>query len=268
MRNSLLFPPASSALGVGIGLVLLAISSNASAHQVDAPGDHRHGTYEYDYTKNRSKQWAAFELRFGPYKPRVDSEFSGVTPYEDAFGSKASFSVGFEGSFQALRIPYFGTLGPGLGIHWFRKSGIAQFEPGAPPEIGESQHENSLWILPMYGVAVLRVDVLARELRFPLVPYAKGGFAWAFWESRDAGSVSVGDDGKKARGIETGLQAQLGLMFLLNPLAPQAAIDMDNHSGINNAYVFAELFLSDVDSFGSGMQVGAQTWFAGLALEY
>jgi hypothetical protein len=120
----------------------------------------------------------------------------------------------------------------------------------------------------MYGVAVLRVDVLAKEFRFPLVPYAKGGFAWAFWESRDAGSVSLGDDEAKARGIETGLQAQLGLMFLLNPLAPQAAIDMDNHSGINNAYVFAELFLSDVDSFGSGMQVGAQTWFAGLALEY
>jgi hypothetical protein len=88
------------------------------------------------------------------------------------------------------------------------------------------------------------------------------------WESRDARSVSEAAEGDKARGIETGLQAQLGLMLHLNPLSPQAAVDMDAASGVNNAYLFAEWWISSVNSFGSGMQVGTNTWMAGLAVEY
>lgn len=248
-----------------LSLVLLSsLSTPAFAHQVDAPGDHHHGTLEYDYTQNRSPQYAALELRFAPYLPNVDRNLGGATPYEDSFGTKPGFSVGFEGSWQALRIPHFGSLGPGLGVHWFRKSGIAEFTSGDPG----SAHPNSFWILPMYGVAVLRVDVLARDFRIPLVPYVKGGLAWALWESRDAGKVSVAADGRKARGLETGLQLQAGLMVQLNPLQPQWAADMDNSSGVNSAYLFLEWWMSDVDSFGSGMQVGTDTWVAGLALEF
>lgn len=248
--------------GAALG-TLLTGTGLAHAHEADAPHDHTSGTLAYDYEAKRSPQHWAFELRLGPYIPRVDSEFSGATPYEDSFGTKPSLSVGLEADYQILRIPYFGTIGPGVGLHWFRKGGIAEFTDGTEG----SAHTNSLWIIPMYAVGVLRVDVLARELHFPLVPYAKGGFAWAFWESRDAGKVSKISD-EKARGLETGLQAQLGLMFHLNPLAPQAAADMDNSSGVNNAYLFGELWLSDIDSFDSGMQVGTTTWVAGLALEY
>jgi hypothetical protein len=43
---------------------------------------------------------------------------------------------------------------------------------------------------------------------------------------------------------------------------------MDNSSGVNNAYLFGELWLSDINSFGTGMQVGTTTWVAGLTLEY
>ena len=39
-------------------------------------------------------------------------------------------------------------------------------------------------------------------------------------------------------------------------------------TGINAAYVFGEFFTSDIDSFGSGMQVGADSWVLGLAFEY
>lgn len=264
MKRMLPGAPRHGACALSLAILTLVFCPSAKAHQKDAPGDHTHGTLAYDYTENRSPQWAAFELRMGPYLPRVDSEFSGATPYADSFGEKPRFSLGFEGSFQALRIPYFGTLGPGAGIHWFRVSGIAQFEDGT----AGSAHTNNLWILPMYAVAVLRADVLAREFHLPIVPYAKGGFAWALWESRDAQSVSEGAEGDKARGIETGLQGQFGLMLHLNPLSPQAAVDMDAASGVNHAYLFAEWWISSVNSFGSGMQVGTNTWMAGLAVEY
>jgi hypothetical protein len=38
--------------------------------------------------------------------------------------------------------------------------------------------------------------------------------------------------------------------------------------GVNNSYLFGELFGSDISSFGSGMQVGTQTWVLGLAFEF
>src|SRR5690606_14565576 len=100
-------------------------------------------------------------------------------------------------------------------------------------------------------------DVLARHFHVPLVPYVKGGFSWALWESLDAGKVTRVDTAggtEKARGLETGYQVQAGLMFLLNPLAPQAAVNMDTSAGVNNAYLFGELWYSDISSFGKGMQ--------------
>ena len=43
---------------------------------------------------------------------------------------------------------------------------------------------------------------------------------------------------------------------------------MDNSVGVNNSYFFGEWSSSDVDSFGEGMQVGADTWTLGLAFEF
>ena len=149
-------------------ILCFAFSSPALAHQVDAPGEHHHGTLEYDYTRNRSPQNGAVELRFAPYLPNVDRDLGGATPYEDSFGTKPSFSVGFEGSWQALRIPHFGSLGPGFGVHWFRKSGIAEFTSGDPGSV----HPNSFWILPMYGVAVLRVDCFVRPQKEHFISFS------------------------------------------------------------------------------------------------
>jgi hypothetical protein len=150
-----------------------------------------------------------------------------------------------------------------LGIHWFRRGGIAEFTSGDPG----SAHKNSLWIIPMYAVGVLRIDIFRRAFNVPLVPYIKGGLAWSLWSSRDAGSVSV-VDGEKAKGSSIGLQYQVGLMIHLNPISPQTAIDMDNSAGVNHSYLFAEWWASDVDSFGAGMQTGDATWVAGVALEF
>ncbi len=252
------------ALSFSLALSALTFAPRALAHHEDAPDDRGTRRVDYDTRKERSPQHAAFEFRIGPYTPDVDSEFEGATPYADSFGTKPSVSPGVEVDWQVLRIPYFGTLGPGVGWHWFRKGGIAEFTDGTDG----SAHPHHLRVMPMYAVAVLRVDVLAREFSIPLVPYVKGGFSWAFWKSLDAGSTSVTEDGMKAKGLETGYQGQIGLMLLINQFAPQMAIDMDNSSGINNAYLFAEGWASNINSFGTGMQVGAVTWTAGLALEF
>lgn len=255
------------ALRAGILLFLtgsLGLSRMASAHEADDRHEHE-GRLRADTDRQQTPRYGAFEFRLGPYRPRVDSEFNGATPYEDAFGNRRSLSFGLQADWQALRIPHFGSLGPGVGVHWFQRKGTAPFTNPTTEE--KSAHPDRLWIVPAYAVLVLRVDVLKTDLRIPVVPYVKGGFAMALWEARDAKKVSV-QDGEKGRGLETGLQFQVGAMFHLNPLMPQAALDMDAGSGVNDAYLFAEWWVSDIDSFDQGMQVGTNTWTFGLAIEF
>ncbi|NLE86235.1 MAG: hypothetical protein GX607_07545 [Myxococcales bacterium] len=260
---------------------LLAQTASGTATADDVPGDEetaedgevigasrsqrdlrRPGTP--DLSAYRSDQFGAFELRFGPYVPDVDDEFDGrATPYEDLFGTSQRYSIGFEVDWQALRIPYLGSLGPGFSLGYTRSSGRAPFTSGE----GFSAETTSLWILPAAVLAVLRVDVLAQRFSIPLVPYAKVGFSYALW------SIGGGDgvdryEGLVGRGAETGYQGAVGLMFWLNVLHPQSALDMDNATGINSSYVFGELFTSDIDSFGTGMQVGTTSWVVGLAFEF
>lgn len=212
----------------------------------------------------RSEQVGAVEVRFGSYDPKVDDEFDGAaTPYEDLFGTSQRYQIGLEVDWQVLRIPYVGSLGPGLAAAYTRSAGKAPFTA----QDGFSDETTSLWIVPISALAVLRVDVLPQRFGIPLVPYAKAGFVYALWGSR------LGDDGDRAgdvagRGDETGWQAAVGLMFWLNVLHPQSALDMDNATGINSSYVFGELMTSDVDSFGTGMQVGTDSWIVGLAFEF
>lgn len=217
-----------------------------------------------DPTAFRSEQVGAFELRFGPYLPNVDDEFDGAaTPYEDLFGTSQRYHIGLEVDWQVLRIPHLGTLGPGVSFGYTRSSGRAPFTAGG----GFSDDRTSLWILPMSAVAVLRVDVLAQSFGIPLVPYGKAGFSYALWSS-SGGEGTDRHEGLVGRGAETGYQAAVGLMFWLNVLHPQSALDMDNATGINNSYVFGELLTSDIDSFNTGMQVGTDTWVVGLAFEF
>ena len=65
---------------------------------------------------------AAFEFRIGRYRPNVDNEFQTAAPYEQTFGNKSRYSIGFEVDWQALRIPYLGTLGPGFGFEYTKSS--------------------------------------------------------------------------------------------------------------------------------------------------
>jgi hypothetical protein len=197
------------------------------------------------------------------YRPRVDDEFSGATPYEDTFGNGERYQVGFELDWQALRIPHFGSLGPGFGFGYTKASASAPLESSGRP----SAEKTSLWVMPMYLVAVLRVDVLARDFHIPLVPYGKAGLGYALWRAGGNDGVPR-SNGVKGEGSEYGYHLAVGGMFLLNSFHAQAAIDMDNTTGINAAYIFGEYFLSRIDSFGNGMQVGANSWVVGLAFEY
>jgi hypothetical protein len=243
-----------------------AIAAPAAAQGVDEFGTF--GQKERG-VRGETPQTTAFEFRIGRYVPGIDNEFGTERPYEQTFGTKNRYSIGFEVDWQALRIPYLGTLGPGFGLEYTKISGqsFRADDPTFQTRAGEGE-VSSLTIFPMYAVAVLRADYPAREARIPIVPYAKLGLGAAIW-SVGTGNGTARQNGIVGRGLSYGPQFALGAMFLLDAIDPVSAIEMDANTGVNNSYFFVEWYVSQLNGFGSGnqLQVGTNTWVLGLALE-
>jgi hypothetical protein len=253
------------ALGAGAMLGLFLASSSSRADTALEIRDYR----RLDRTLPESKQNFAFELRLGPYHPRVDEGFSGgQKPYETAFGTGNSFFIGLEVDWQALRIPYVGTLGPGFGWGYTSRSSNAKI---SGTNI-DSAEQTKLSIMPMYLAGVLRIDYPARETGIPLVPYGKLGLGMGLWSASNDEGVSE-RDGVTGRGRSWGTTAALGGMFLLDIFERSTALGFDEEVGVNNSYVFFEwqwLDLGTLTTFENRpqMHVGNKGWVAGVALEF
>jgi hypothetical protein len=195
--------------------------------------------------------------------PEVDSQVDG-SPFKNTFGDSNRYAFGAEVDWQVLRIPHFGTVAPGLGWSYTKFTAKARYADGS----GTSSSDTRLNIMPMYLVGVARVDMLSRDLKIPLVPYAKLGVGYAMWWSSD-GQRSAQYQGTKGRGSSYGLTYALGAMFLLDVLDEDDAITADGTIGINNSYFFAEWFRPQLDGFGSNkvLDLSSSSWVLGIALE-
>jgi len=214
--------------------------------------------------KYESPQNFAFELRFGPYSPKVDDNtFAPV--YDNFFGDGTRFMFGLEVDWQAYRIPYVGTIGAGLGWGYTQitANNLVLENSGVDPS--DVSQQSSLNIMPFYGVAVLRVDTFARNFHVPLVPYGKLGVSYALWWVNDGIGTATNDAGTKGRDLSAGTQAAVGAMFLLDILEPGAARAADVDAGVNNSYLFFEWSMSNYP--GNQMNVGSNNWVTGLAFE-
>ena len=226
----------------------------------------RHKNYE-------STQHFAFELRFSPFYPEVDSDPSlhGQTPLHDLFTGKNRLLVAGEFDWQVARIPHVGTIGPGIGLGYTTMSADAPFLTAhVPSGTTTSGETTSLTIIPIYVVAVARVDVLWRELRVPLVPYAKLGLGYSIWRaSNSLGTSSY--QGVAGDGGSFGTELGVGISFNVNVFDEYAAKTFDESVGVNGTYLFAEYTRADLDGLGiqqHPMRVGGQMATFGLAVEF
>lgn len=222
-----------------------------------------------DRQTHASPQFFAFELRLGTYAPRVDEEFGGrATPYAQVFGADRKFFMGLEFDWQALRIPYLGTLGPGVSWGYTSTSSKAKIS-GTQVDSAET---TSFSVMPMSLTGVLRIDAPARGLGVPLVPYGKAGLGLGLWSASNESGVSE-RDGVYGRGRSWGSHLALGGMFLLDVIDPSSALTFDEEMGVNNSYVYFEWVWSDlggkyVETSKPQMQVGTSSWVTGVAFEF
>lgn len=257
------------AFAITVGLVAVSAQARAQEDRQDDPLMGKHRTMG-------SSQKFAFELRFAPFVPAVDTNPSlhGATPYHDTFHSSPRVLFEMELDYQVLRIPHLGTLGPGVGIGYTKMSGPAPFispHPNPDGSVSTISGENtSLEIYPFYAVAVLRADVFWRELHVPLVPYAKLGIGYSIWRaSNELGTSTYG--GQSGVGGSLGTQVAVGLGFNLNIFDEYSAMNFDDAVGVNGTYVFAEYARSDLDGLGvqsNPLRVGGEAWTFGLAFEF
>jgi hypothetical protein len=211
-----------------------------------------------------SPQYGAFELKFGPYSPNVDDE-PGLdgSPYGDVFGNDTMFLTMIELDFQFLRFRGI-NFGVGGGLGFMQAYAKAQTVSGA-----DSADYTVLNVMPFVLLGVVRVDVLASELRVPLVPYFKGGLNWYLW-------WILGGGDRKASGGTPGWQISPGLAIQLDGFDKMSARTFDNELGVNHSYLFFEYNYAVVEGLFGGdnmylspTNMGTNgTWMIGLALEF
>lgn len=204
------------------------------------------------------------ELKFGPFRPEVDREFRGKTPWADAFGQSQFLMTQLELDWEFFT--KVGVLALGGTIGYSRAQGHSRTPDGEKAEDSTSFH-----LLPLSLSLIYRFDWAAHRYSVPLVPVVKGGMdGWFWWATNGVGQVSRSQDEVAGRGLTFGGHVSVGLMFLLDVLAQGMAKTFDNELGVNNSYLFAEYRWSWIDDFGSSksIRLSYRNFLAGIAFEF
>lgn len=94
-----------------------------------------------------------------------------------------------------------------------------------------------------------------------VVPYFGGGYTHVFYWEKLNGSTKSGDQG--------GYHVRGGVQFLLDPLEPGAAQQLNFLWGIKHTYFFIEGMYSKVDDFGSeDVDLGSRGLLGGVLIEF
>jgi hypothetical protein len=214
----------------------------------------------------------SFELRFGPYRPDVDSEFVNDagqqlrTPYQDFFGSGSKLMTQIELDYEVFH--RFGTAAVGLGVGYFQVSGASVLADGTGQLSGD---QSTLKVVPVSVSAIYRFDYFLEMRNFPVVPYAKLGLDWAYWQITD-GNDEIAHDGQggTGRGGTLGWHVAGGIELVLDMFDPTAAHDFDADLGVNHTALVFEVLHADISGLGESgrLHLGDTTWSLGLLLEF
>jgi hypothetical protein len=276
-------------LGVGVALALrrrarrsrgsrilfvlfpLLVTTQAQAQTVTHDFDDRTGIESSDPNRFRSPRNWAFELRFGPYVPNVDSEFNNASsaPQKTVMGTGHHLMSQFELDWELFHA--IGTLGVGLQAGYMSETAKAfKADTAGAATTDRSGDDTTLRIMPVAALAVYRMDLAAEYWHIPLVPYAKAGLNYTFWSITDGNGNTPKYKGGKGKGGTPGWQAAVGIALQLDFIDPSAARSFDSDMGVNHTCVFFEWNHVAANGLGQSgkLHLGDSTWVAGLMFEF
>jgi hypothetical protein len=234
-------------------------------------------------------------LKFGPYYPAVDEEFSDATPFADAFGSNSRVLGQLDAEYYLWQ--GHGKLGLGVTVGYTNFTGSSQIQgtgedsggnggdggdgsggdgggdngggDGSSDDSVNLEEETKFRVFPLGLIASYRWDYLVEELNVPLALKGEAGLDYYLWRVKDGSGDISEADGQKAAGAVPGYHLAGRVEFLLNAVDPETAAAFDLSWGINRTYLFGEYNFSKVDGFGSdSLRLGDSTWKIGLAFEF
>jgi hypothetical protein len=289
---------------VKLAATLAALLAAAPALAADGdslgPPPARHW-YENPNARYQSPQHWAFELKFSPYTPHIDSSpgLHGATPFRDLFANQNSMHPSVDPRLLTqLEVDWqflhkFGSLGLGFSIGYYRRSTHSFEFPNNQTSLSctvvngpvtpapgfaciRAGDETDLNVIPLQLMLVYRFDVLANRYKVPLVPYFKVGLGYYIWviQNGSGGVTTVTPQGSTNRlngaGGTWGYVLNPGLALQLDVIDQSAARSMDAELGINHTYLFVELMYADISNFHSAhaFVLSDTTFNAGIAFEF
>ena len=252
------------ALAICLGAANAAEADAAPDDDADAPLDTRSlllsGRGEPKVSTPSPRTWN-LELRLGPFRPDVDSEFtargSDARPYAQLFSSKRHLLYQVEVDRHLSHRG--GTWAVGVNAGYTRVSAAAL----AADLTTRTGDQTSLTLVPLSASLVYRADFLRSPNNVGLVPYAKAGLDCTFWRIANTARDDTTD------GKTLGWHGALGVSLDLASFDTDAAGAMDRESGVNQTAIFFEVARYSLNGFGSGsvLHVGDTTWLTGLMFE-
>lgn len=205
------------------------------------------------------------EIKFGPFRPSIDSEFGGkASPYKDTMGGGSVLMTQIEYEYELYN--HIGVAAVGASVGYARDTGTARLSDGKA-----SNDPTAFNVIPLALSAVYRFDYLAHKYRIPFVPHLKAGFDYYIWWIKNSvGKVAKTKDGAVGQGGTFGGHVTFGLAFHMDFLSPEMAQTFDVDMGVNNTYLFAEYVMSWVNDFGSSrsFDLSSRTFLFGIAFEF
>jgi hypothetical protein len=249
--------------GLAVAVLLAAAGGTARAQTFSSEAE----MVEGEVRPYHSAQRFAVELTFGPYRPDVDGEFDGQRdPYNQYFGGGHNLLTRGEVDYQFWH--RYGSLAAGLGAGYFSVSGRSPISMTAGVLSGDT---STLKVVPISLSLVYRFDYFLEMNKIPLVPFAKLGLDWAYWQITNGnGDIATDGMGGTGRGGTLGWHVAAGLALVIDFLDPDAARAFDEDLGVNHTAITFEFFHSDISGLGESnrLHVGDTDWTLGLLFEF
>lgn len=219
-----------------------------------------------------SERSLGLSFAVGDFRPQnIDNE-NGLSaePYKEIFDNKSEFMFKMGLDYEFLQ--GFGTLSAGgaTGFWQVLGKGIYNYDNGV---VEKSLDTTVFNIVPIEMNLIYKLDYYANLNNIPLVFYGKVGVDYyIFWITDSKGNVSNYRDreggGSDGYGGKFGYHYAGGLMFLLDWIDRETAADFDMELGVNNSYLFVEMYKTVINGFGgSGLDLSNTGLFFGLYLD-